>query len=58
MAELQTLLTESREQLQQLRFKVAADQHKNVRDVRSLRKTIARVLQVLRHKPDVKTVKP
>ena len=46
-AELQKLLQESRLQLRELRFKTAADQLKNVREVRRVRQTIAQVMMLL-----------
>jgi len=42
--ELSELIRTSRTKLGQLRFHVAADQHTDVRDVRDLRRTIARAL--------------
>lgn len=47
-AELQKLLQESRLQIRELRFKTAADQLKNVREVRRVRKIIAQALMLLR----------
>jgi len=49
-AELNNLLTASREKLRELRFKDANKQIKNVREIRERRKTIARILTVLREK--------
>lgn len=43
VAELEKLLREKYEELRGLRFKVSADQHKNVRELRAARKTIARL---------------
>lgn len=48
VVELEKLLREKREELRTLRFKVSADQHKNVRELRAARKTIAR-LETLIH---------
>ena len=42
-AELQKQLAEKREELQSMRFKVHEHQLKTVRDIRALRKTIARM---------------
>lgn len=42
--ELQRLLASLRDQLRDRRFKVAAGQHKDVRDLRSLKRDIARLL--------------
>lgn len=46
-AELESLLKSNREKLRELRFKVAAKQFKNVREVRKLKRTIARILALL-----------
>lgn len=48
--ELEKLLTEQREALRDIRFKVSRDQTKNVRAIRSLRKDIARILTILQTK--------
>ena len=50
--ELQKLLVEGREKLCELKFKVASDQLKNVREVREAKKTIARILFLLKQKSD------
>jgi ribosomal protein L29 len=42
--EQEILLKSSQEKLRELRFKVAVKQLKNVREVRNLKKTIARIL--------------
>ena len=47
VGELNQLLKLDREKLRELRFKVAAKQIKNVREIRVLRKTIARILMLL-----------
>lgn len=47
-AELHKLLKEDRERLRTLRFDLAAGKVKNVREIRSLRKDIARLLTFLR----------
>lgn len=41
--ELKKLLTENREKLRELRFKVLTNQHKAVRDVRKHKELIARI---------------
>ncbi len=46
-SELQKMLAAAREELRDLRFRVAADQHKDIREIRSLRRRIARILTVL-----------
>jgi ribosomal protein L29 len=45
--ELSQLLSASREKLRELRFKDSHQQLKNVREIRSVRQTIARLLTVL-----------
>ena len=46
--ELQRRLNELREQLRDLRFRVAAGSHKDVRDIRETRQQIARVMTRLK----------
>ncbi len=46
-AELQQLLREERAKLRDLRFQVKSDQYKSVRDIRVVRKNIARILTEL-----------
>lgn len=48
--ELQTLLTQQREVLRDLRFRSAHRQLKNVREIRAVRSTIARILTVINKK--------
>ena len=45
--ELQRILTEDRERLRVLRFDLAAGKVKNVREIRKIRKDIARILTLL-----------
>ena len=52
VAELQRTLTESRNKLRDLRFKTASGQLKNVREVRDVKRTIARLLMLLKTKRD------
>lgn len=52
--ELQRRLTQLREDLRDRRFKIAAGQHKDVREIRELRGDIARVLTRLRQLQNVK----
>lgn len=47
-AELQKMLQDSRERLRQLRFDLAAGKVKNVREVRKIKKEIARILTLLK----------
>jgi large subunit ribosomal protein L29 len=45
--ELEKLLEESRERLRQLKFDLAAGKVKNVREIRKIKKEIARILTLL-----------
>lgn len=45
--ELQKLLSDFREKVRELRFKAASDQLKNVRELREVKRTIARLLFLL-----------
>ncbi|MBI2625317.1 MAG: 50S ribosomal protein L29 [Candidatus Nealsonbacteria bacterium] len=45
--ELKALLKESRERLRQLRFDLAAGKVKNVREIREIKKNIAKILTIL-----------
>lgn len=47
-AELSRMLTEAREELRELRFRVTADQHKDVRELRELRQRVARIMTILK----------
>ena len=49
-SELQALLAQSREKLRELRFKDSNPQLKNIREIRQIRETIARILTVLNTK--------
>ncbi|HNU81130.1 MAG TPA: 50S ribosomal protein L29 [bacterium] len=49
-SELQALLAQSREKLRELRFKDSNRQLKNIREIRQIRETIARILTVLNTK--------
>ena len=46
--ELQALLQNSRDRLRQLRFDLAAGKVKNVREIRLIKKDIARILTLLK----------
>ena len=48
--ELNRLLVSSREKLRDLRFKVTQNQLKNIREVRMIRKKIAKILTILKQK--------
>jgi large subunit ribosomal protein L29 len=45
--ELQKLLQDNRERLRQLKFDLASGKVKNVREIRKIKKTIARILTLL-----------
>lgn len=47
-AELEKLLIDRREKLRQLRFNLAAGKLKNVREIRQIKKDIARILTLLK----------
>jgi len=49
-AELQKMAAEERVKLQQLRFDLPGGKVKNVREIRQIRRNIARILTVLRQK--------
>jgi len=44
--ELEKILADSRERLRQLRFDLAAGKVKNVREIRKIKKDIARILTI------------
>ncbi len=46
--ELQTLLSEKRERLRQLRFNISSGKVKNVREIRIIKKDISRILTILK----------
>lgn len=48
LGELQKLLAEERARLRDLRFQVAAEQHKQVHELGQSKKTIARILTLLK----------
>lgn len=47
--ELQNLLLEKRERLRALRFDLASGKVKNVRELRKIKKDIARILTIMEH---------
>ncbi len=57
-AMLQKFLEELREKQHQLKFKVANNQLKNLREIRVVKKNIAQVLFLLKQKMVAKTDKP
>lgn len=54
--ELQKLLKLHREQVRDLRFKVAAKQHKDVRELRDEKRTVAKILTVLKEKHVIRSL--
>jgi len=50
--ELKDLLNENRHKLGQFKFDLASKKLKNVRQIRELRKDIARILNILKEKKD------
>lgn len=50
--ELQRMLSDFQEKLRKLRFDLASGKVKNIREIRRLRKDIARILTILREKKD------
>ena len=50
--ELQKLLQNNRDKLRQLRFDLASGKVKNVREIRQIKKDIARILTILCQKKD------
>ncbi|MDD4900496.1 MAG: 50S ribosomal protein L29 [Patescibacteria group bacterium] len=48
--ELRKILDESRDKLRDLRFKDANKQLKDVREIRVIKRTIARILTLINHK--------
>jgi large subunit ribosomal protein L29 len=53
-SELHKLLVLARENFRDLRFKIISKQHKDVREIRQVKKMIARILTVLKEKKMVK----
>ncbi|MBI5037263.1 MAG: 50S ribosomal protein L29 [Candidatus Kerfeldbacteria bacterium] len=49
-SELQLLVKTQRELVRDLRFRIANKQHKDVREIRDAKKSIARILSVLKEK--------
>ncbi|PIV12776.1 MAG: 50S ribosomal protein L29 [Candidatus Nealsonbacteria bacterium CG03_land_8_20_14_0_80_36_12] len=47
---LKNILRESREKLRQLRFDLAAGKVKNVKEIREIKKDIAKILTILKSK--------
>lgn len=56
--ELHTFLATSREKLRELRFKDSNRQLKNVREIRTVKQAIARVLTLLRKKKSEPAIVP
>ena len=55
--DLHRILAESRDYLRELRFKDANKQLKNIREIRIVRQTIARILMLLNIGKDKKNIK-
>ncbi len=55
--DLHRILAESRDQLRELRFKDANKQLKNIREIRVVRQTIAKILMLLNIGKDKKKIK-
>ena len=49
-SELKALLSKSRERLRQLRFDLVSGKVKNIREIRLIRRDIARMLTILKQK--------
>lgn len=56
--ELQRLLAEARNRLRELRFKVAAKQLSDVREIRETRRTVARILTLMAEDRQAKAGEP
>ncbi|MFH0853619.1 MAG: 50S ribosomal protein L29 [bacterium] len=54
VTELKKLLAENQARLRELRFKISQGQHKDVREIRSTRRTIAQLHTFLNNQPDKK----
>lgn len=48
--ELEKLLKDNREKLRQLRFDLASGKLKNIREIRKIKKNVARILTILNKK--------
>ncbi len=57
-SELQKMLKAEREARRDLTFRIASKQHKDVRELRESKRTIARILTVLKEKDFLKQVQP
>lgn len=55
--ELQKLLKSTQEQLRDLRFRVLAKQHKDVRELRQVKRDVARIKTILKEKEVLKSIK-
>lgn len=53
LEDLNKLLKTSREELRSLRFSISSEQEKNVRKIRDIKKTIAKILTILNTKKTV-----
>lgn len=50
--ELKKMIAEYRERLRKLRFDLTSGKIKNIREIRDFKKTIARILTILKEKKD------
>lgn len=55
--ELIKLLKLSQEQVRDLRFSISAKQHKNVRDLKHVKKDVAKIKTILKEKEVLKLIK-
>lgn len=51
-SDLEEMLSDLQERLRKLRFNLASGKVKNIREIRSLKKDIARILTILEEKKD------
>lgn len=56
--DLQKMLAQERNNLRELKFKVASKQHKNYKAIKETRKNIARIITVLKEKLLVSKINP
>lgn len=56
--ELKKLLASTREQVRDLRFKVAAKQHKDVRNLRETKRLLARIMTILKERSNKSKAEP
>jgi large subunit ribosomal protein L29 len=54
VAELQKILTQARDKVRELKFKATQNQLKNIREIRVLKKKIAKILTFIKQKEENK----